>query len=351
MLLAGCVSILKRVALVITVLLLAAAAFVAWKLRSRAEAIPEQLAAIDTAVADPQALVIPGSGGLPDLKIADLRGKTAYLVVEDRESMQARESKKMARALNRWVYPPDVTGVSIGDAEGFELLATKVEEILGGVRPELRVPLYIDYKGAFLKTFALPRGHVGLVVLGPDGKVLMRHSGPCDDAKIAELKALLRAEEPVPPPAPDFQVGPADNAACKGKACVVAFLSEPVKKADIPGIEGGYEGADNAANAAQGRKPSVRLASLARESDEKLDPAKAIAVIVGDASGLELKKWTAVGSASEARAAFGIPEGEAGLVVIDADGKLAVRETGLVQLYKVGRVSDLIGVDIGDHRE
>jgi hypothetical protein len=344
------VSILKRVAVVFVVLLLGLVGFVAWKLRSRAEEIPKELPPIDAAVADPQAIVIPGGGGLPELKIADLKGKTAYLVVEDRESMQARESKTIQRALNRWSFPADVVGYNIGDAEGFELLSSKIEEFLAHLRKELRLPLYIDYKGVFLRTFKLPRGHVGVVVLGPDGAPLLRHSGPMTDAQISELRALLRAEEPAPPPAPAFELGGLDNAACKGKACLFVFLAEPVKKADVPGVEGGY-GGDMEASAVQGRKPSVRLAGMALESDAKLDPAKVQAVLVGEVPDLGLTKWTVVPAAPEARAAFELPEGEAGLVVVDPEGRLAVREPGTVPLYKFGRVSDLIGVDLGDPRE
>jgi len=139
------VSLLKRVALGFTLLLLVLIAIVAWKLRSRAEDIPTELPAIDTALADPNTLVIPGGGALPDLKFAELRGKTAYILVEDRESMQARESTSLQRALNRWVYPPDVVGYQIGDADGMALIASKIEEFVAIMRVEMRIPLYMDY--------------------------------------------------------------------------------------------------------------------------------------------------------------------------------------------------------------
>jgi hypothetical protein len=194
------VSLFKRVALGVTLLLLVLAGVVAWKLRSRAEAIPEQLPAIDAAEADPNAMVIPGgTSGLPDLKLADLRGKTAYLVVEDRESIQSRESTTIQRALNRWIFPPDVVGYQIGDVDGFGLLAGKIEEFVALMRSEMRVPLYMDYQGAFMKTFKLPRGHVGIVVFGPDGAVLVRRSGKADDKFLEEHRTTHRASAPPPP--------------------------------------------------------------------------------------------------------------------------------------------------------
>lgn len=357
-------SALKRVALVLTVLLLLGAGAVAWMLRSRAEPVPETLPPIDTAAADPMSVVIPGTGGLPDLKLADYKGKTLYMVLGDRESMQARESVEFDRALNRWTYPPDVVGVGIGDAEGFKLFAGKVEEMLGGLRPEMRIPLYIDFEGTITKTFKLPKGHVGIVVLGPDGAVKLRHSGPPkkkadiktpEDDVLARLKEALGAQEPVLAPAPAFKLGELDNAACLGKTCVFVLLTAPVNKTQLPGVEGGFAG-DMAASVKQMQDPNIRFAGLVHDSDTKLAAdekaaAKVRAVLVGALEGLELRQWKTLPAAPELRAAFAIPEGQAALVVIDAEGKLAMRELGVVQMYKFGRLSDLLGVDLGDRRE
>lgn len=343
-------SLLKRVALGFTLLLLVLVGIVAWKLRSRAEVIPEKLPEIDTAVADPATLVIPGGGGLPDLKFAELRGKTAYIVVEDRESIQSRESTTLQRSLNRWVFPPDVVGYQIGDVDGFALLASKIEEFVALMRSEMRIPLYMDYQGAFMKTFKLPRGHVGIVVLGPDGKVLIRRSGKADDAFLEELRTTLRATEPTPPPAPAFKLGDVDNAACAGKACIFVFLHEPVKRADIPGIKNGFDRGVTE-NGMQGRKAAIRLAGLAVTADDKLDDSKALGVLVGATEGLDLKKWKQLPEAPEARSSFEIPADQSAVVVLDKDGRVAVRELGTPQFYKFGRISDVIGVDLGDHTE
>ena len=352
------VSLLKRILLGLTILLLAVIGAAAWLLRSRAETIPDELPAINTEEADPAKLVIPGSGGLPDLKFADLRGKTAYFVVGDRESMQAGESKQFDRALNRWTYPADVVGYGIADTEGFKLLASKIEEFLGAMRPEFRLPLYIDYEGAVVRAFKLPKGHVGIVVLGPDGAIALRHSGPPKDGDdvIGRLKTALRAEEPVLQPAPAFAVGSLDNAACKGKTCMFVFLAHPVKKTDLPGVEGGFEG-DTEATWKQLADPSVRLAGLVQDSDTKLKAAKpevadkVEVVMVGALEGVELKKWQALPEASEARRSFDLRPDQAGLVVIDPEGRLAVREPDLVRMYKFTRVSELLGIDLSDRRE
>jgi hypothetical protein len=150
-------------------------------------------------------VVVPGSAGLPDLKLADLKGKTAYLVVGDRESMQAGESKFFDRALGRWKLPEDVVGYAIADTEGFKLFSSKIDEILGPMRPEIRLPLYVDYEGAVSKAFKLPKGHVGIVVLGPDGAITLRHSGPPadkDDPILAKLKTPSAPRSPSSRPPP-----------------------------------------------------------------------------------------------------------------------------------------------------
>lgn len=356
-------SILKRVALVITILLLALIGAAAWMLRSRAEEIPAELPPTDV---DPMSIVIPGGSGMPDLKLADHKGKTVYLILGDRESMEARESKEFDRALNRWTYPPDVVGFAIGDAEGFKLLAGKIEEMLGAMRPEMRLPLYIDFDGVVTKAFKLPKGHTGIVVLGPDGALKLRHSGPPkpkdkiltpEDDIIARLKLALRAEEPVLPPAPAFKVGELDNAACAGKTCLFVFLAAPVKKSDMPGIEGGFDGGmDETMKKMQ--DPNIRLAGLAHDLDERLekDKDKALAAklrpaLVGTLEGIELKHWAALPGAPEARAAFNIPDGQAALVAIDPNGNLALRELGVVPMYKLGRISELLDIDLGDRSE
>ena len=364
-------SLTKRILIGLTILLLVVIGAAAWLFRSRAEAIPDQLAPIDTAEADPDKVVIPGTGGLPDLVLADLRGKTVYLLVGDRESMQAKESKLFDRALARWVIPEDVVGFGIADTEGFQLLAGKIEEFIGAMRPELRHPLYLDFQGAITRAFKLPKGHAGVVVLGPGGEILMRHSGPPPegpegDKVIEQLRTHLRAQEPTLPPAPAFKLGALDNAACKGKVCIFVFLARPVQKTDLPGVKGGFDG-DTDAMWKQLQDPSVRLASLVHDSDTKLvaadekaaksdkpaspPPPQVEAVLVGALGDVELKRWTTVAAAPEARTALQIPEDQAGVVVIDADGKLAVRELGVVRMYKFTRISELLGVDLSDRRE
>lgn len=283
--------------------------------------------------------------------------------------MEARESKDFDRALNRWTYPPDVVGFAIGDAEGFKLLSGKIEEMLGAMRPEMRLPLYIDFEGAVTKAFKLPKGHTGIVVLGPDGALKLRHSGPPkpkdkiltpEDDVIARLKLALRAEEPVLAPAPAFKVGELDNAACAGKTCLFVFLAAPVQKSQLPGVEGGFDGGmEESMKLLQ--NPSVRLAGLAHDLNDKLDKPEKLAkdtdkaladkvlpALVGSLEGVELKHWRTLPSAPEARAAFNIPEGEAALVAIDPQGQLALRELGVIPMYKLGRISELLDIDLGD---
>ena len=340
-------SALRKLAIVLVVVLLSLLGAVAWMFRSRAEVIPDQLDAIDVATADPQKLVIPGGGGLGDLKLADLKGKTAYLIVEDRESMSAREASAMTRAMARWVYPDDVVGYSIGDTEGFGLLRGKIEEIVTPMRAELRLPLYLDFEGAVTKTFKLPKGHTGLVVLDKAGAVAFRHSGPMKPEDIETLRGLLGATVPPPVPAPAFKVGDLDNAACKGKTCAFVFLAGPVARKDIPGGKEGFDG-DMEASFKQFSLPDVRLAGIVVDADPKLDPGKVSGRLVGQLDGTSLKHFTAVAEGGEARVAFGLQPGDTALVVIDPAGNLAMKELGKIPMYKFGVLSELIGVELSD---
>ncbi len=338
-------------------LLLLLIGVVAWMFRSRAEAIPEELAPIDVAEADPMAVEIPGSAGLPPLKLGDYRGKTVYLVVGDRESMEAKEGQAFERALARWDYPEDVVGFGIANAEGFKLLAGTIEKFLGHMRPELRLPLYIDFEGVIAKTFKLPKGHFGVVVLGPDGTVTWRHSGPPkpDGDTIEQLRIAVRATEPERLAAPEFSAGDLDFAKCSGHTCILVFLGAPVAKSAVPGVEGGFDG-DMEAMWAQLQDPNIRLASLVHDSDTKLaadkDAASRVrAVVVGELVDVPLKHWQQVAEASQARTAFAVEPNQAGVVVVDAEGKVAVRELGLVRMYKFGPISELLGVDLGERRD
>lgn len=341
------VSWLARILIGVTVVLLLLLGALAWLFRSQAEAIPEELAPIDVAAADPQKIVVPGDDVLPDLVVADLKGKRAYFILEDRESMEAGESKELTRALARWEVPGDVVGFLVGNAEGFGLLRSKINEFMGQMRDEMRLPLYIDYEGAFIKAFKLPRGHTGLVVLDRAGEVILRRSGPADEAALQALKEAIDARDPAPPPAPDFAIGDLTPGTCKGKVCAFAFLAKKVARGDIPGIDGGFEG-PRKERFERFADPSVRLAGVFVGADEKIDEDKHAGAIVGELEGVELRRWKLVPSAPEARAAFGLGADEAALVVIDAQGRLALKVAGKVRFWQLGLFSDLLGIELQD---
>ena len=133
------------------------------------------------------------------------------------------------------------------------------------------------------------------------------------------------------------------------------FLARAVKKTEMPGVEGGFDG-DMEASWKQLQDPSVRLAGLVADSDKKLKAAEGAAAkvrvaLVGAIEGIELSQWKSVAAADESRAPFEIPADQAALVIVDASGKLALRELELVRMYKLSRVSELLGVDLSDRRE
>jgi hypothetical protein len=314
----------------------------AWLLR--VEDIPDELPPIQ---GDPLALAIPSTGNDPPLRVAELAGKTAFFVVVGPQTGESKEGQQLNRALNRWILPKQTVGYIVGDAEGFGMFQQKIAEIMKHFATEMRYPLYVDFEGSFVKTFALPKGHHGFVVLGPDGSVLERRSGGAEGEDLERIRVMLGAVEPdLGPPAPEFAVGDLDRAGCgSGTPCALVFLAKDVECNEVPGIPDGFDG-DDEEKFAKMRDPSIRLVSTAAKA--KLEHAKGI--VIGALRDVELHGWQQVDAAPAVRTAFGIDDDEAAIVVIDEGGRVAVCERGLVPIYKWGRVADLLGVELDDRR-
>jgi predicted transcriptional regulator len=312
-----------------------------WKSKTKVEAIPTQLPALadEARIA---AIRVPGSDGLPDLVPGELRGKTVYFVLESKESMEAREGRPLSLALDRWHYPDSTRGYAIGEVEGLGLLKWKIDQLVTHMRAESRLPLYMDYQGAILRGFGLPKGHTGLIVLGPDGKLLLRHSGTLSDAEVEHLRQLLGASEPpAPAPAPEFALGPLSNRACAHKACALVFLARPVAVHDIPFIKGGFTGSPDEAGK-RFEDPSLRLMTVLVDQD--LAAVGSLGVFVGRVADdvHVLPGWTVVPDDARARAVFGIGKDEAAIVVVDDAGRLALVERGRVPMWKLAPLRVLL---------
>jgi hypothetical protein len=309
---------------------------------TRTEPIPETLEEVE---ASPDTVEIPGLPGQPTLKLAELRGKTVVFVVAGTWSAKSPEGEDTNRALSRWVLPEDTIGYVIADAAGLGVFSDRIEATMRSYGDEVRFPLYIDYEGAFITTFKLPKGHHGLVVLGPDGAVKQRHSGGLEGEALEELRVMLGAEEPkLGPPMPQLKAGALDNTACADTVCAFVFGGPgPLLRNEIPGIRpGGFE-ADEEVRLAQMLKPRVRNIALARKM--KLSTTRG--ALIGDvADDIESEGWERVGfdEGAAARAALGLGPEEPGIVVFD-HGREALRATGLVRLHHWGRVADLLEVE------
>lgn len=311
----------------------------------RVDEIPAQL---EPVVGDPTAVVIPAAGDEPPLRIADLAGKTAFFIVFSPQMSDKKEGQALNRALNRWIFPPTTVGHIVGDAEGLGVFKGKVVEMLGRMKGELRFPINVDYEGVFTTTFALPKGHHGFVVVGPDGAVLERKSGGAEGAELDRIREMLGATEPPPGPAmPEFSIGDLDAKSCgHGTPCAIIFLGKPVARTDVPGIDDGFDGDDEeAANRLQ--DASIRMVSTAFKA--KLTKAKG--AIVGHVSGMEFPTWSVVEESAEGRAAFGVGADEAVFVLIDAEGRMPMVVRGVLPLYQWGRVADTLGVEIDDDED
>jgi hypothetical protein len=318
----------------------------AWSMWPEVDDIPEQLEAISADVSIPD-LELEAQGPLPAVRLGNLHGNTVYLLIEGKESMMGGEGKQLRRALHRWKLPEDVLGFSVGDAPaGAVVMRGKIEsEFLAPMRSEMKLPIYIDFGGKFTTAFSLPKGHLGFVILDPAGEVLFRHAGDVDETQLAQIKQLLRAEEPPPgPPAPIFSVGDISNESCAGRECVLVFLDAKVARNEIPGLEeGGFEG-EMKESFEQIKQPSIRLARILAADWEAKDREKIGGVLVGETEGWDVGGWQIVAEADEARTTFGIGE-QAGLVIIDEHGRVAFSEIGLIPFWKLSLAADVLGIE------
>jgi predicted transcriptional regulator len=311
--------------------------FLWWKLRAHVEPIPAVLATIER---DPASIRLPGLLDHPDLVVGELRGSIAYFVIESRESMSAGEGRELNLALNRWRYREGTKGFFIGDVEGLGFLKWKLNELAGTMQREARLPVYLDYDGAILHGFKLPKGHTAVVVLGETGEVTFRKSGKLTPADVEALRTALGATEPPPPPpAPAFRAGLLSTASCAGHGCALVFLSRPLSAKDVPGVEGGKAKDDSAA----WNDADARLVALL--SDRALPADKSMGVFVGTLEGIKLASgWSIAADDVKLRAAFEIGPAETAIVVVDREGRLALRERGRVAFWQLAVLNELLAL-------
>ncbi len=328
---------LKIVGIALALLAAATGGLLWWLLR--ADEIPATLEVAE----DPMTQSIPGIGSQPTLDAALMKDKTTFFVFVGIQSWTSDEGKPINRALNRWTLPDNAQGFIIFDAEGLGFLAEKSEEYMERFGGETRFPMYGDFEGAFRQVFKMPQGHHGFVVVSPQGTVTMRKSGGAQPGpELDEIRTLLEAEEPPPGPAvPEFELGPLSKTACANKPCALVFLGDPVGRTDIPGVDDGFEGEDEA-KWGQMQKPGVRNVGSAL----KLEIADAgLGAISGQVKDLEFPDgWSVVEQDAAVRDAFGIEPGTTSFLVL-RDGEVAFRGDGVIPMYELGRISDLLGVE------
>lgn len=339
----------KTILIAISTLFLAAVGLGAWMLRPQVEEIPTQLEPIDRQTADPMNIRIAGIGGMPDLVLADLQGFTVFLILNDRESYKQKESKSIELHLSQWILPEHVRGFAIGDAEGFSLLRSKIDAIVEKMQKEVWLPTYIDYEGITYRTFKLPRGHSGFVVLDPKGEVLFRHSGPMNADVQEQLRELLHAHLPSKPVAPEFSIGDLDHTKCQQKYCLLVFLSQSVERAQVPGLKDGFQGSPEEMMK-QLENTDIRLIASLAKADKSVDSEQVQGIIVGDTKDIDFEKWLQVEDDEQVRSLFAIPQQTSGLILIDQTGKIVLREIEQVPFYKLEVISEAIGVPLYEQK-
>lgn len=305
----------------------------------RVEDLPDQLAAMERS---PDEVVLSAAGHGDDLRLADLRGQTSVFVFEGVQSMRSEQGKELNRALNRWTLPESTKGYIVWDGEGMRMFEEKASQFIGFFANEVRFPIHVDWDSEMVDVFKLVKGHHGLVVLGPDGQVVMRHSGGLQGQALEDLRTQLGAQEPPPPPlAPPFELSGLTNASCREKPCMFVFLGTPVARTDIPWVEDGFEGTRTECFERM-RRPELRLASSAM----RVPITKSHGVLVGEVEDLRLSGWQVVPEAAAAREAFGLTSEDTALVVVDAEGRLAFREIGFIPMYRWTLAIDPTGEQI-----
>ncbi len=331
---------LRKFALVLVGLVVLVIGVGAWLLR--VDDIPAELPPV---VGDPASIVIPPVSDEPALELAKLHGKTAFFVVFSPAMRDKKEGQALNRALNRWQLPPGTEGHIVADGEGFGMFKGKVADMMRHFAAETRYPVHVDYEGVFTTTFALAKGHHGFVVIGPDGAVLERRSGGAEGADLERIREMLGATEPpAGPPMPTFSIGEVGSDTCGGGTpCVIIFLAREIAKADVPGIDGGFDG-EETETFERMKDPSIRMVSTAMKA--KLQKAKG--AIVGRTRDLEFPTWSRVDDDADGRAAFGVGPTEAAFVVIDAEGRVVLSTRGPVALYQWGLVADTLGVELDE---
>lgn len=331
----------KLVLKILGALVLAVVAIAGWFAWTtlRVDDAPDELEAMERR---PDDLVVPSLGDGPDLRVADMRGATSFIVVEGIQSMRTEQGKELNRALNRWELPETTKGYIVFDGEGMQMFEEKVSRFLGFFADEVRFPVYVDFDAEALDVFKLAKGHHGFVVLDPQGEVLLRHSGGIQGAKLDKVRELIGAKEPPEPkPAPKFALAGVDNEACRQKSCMFLFLGKKVSRSEIPWIEDGFEGTRTECFERMHR-PEIRLAASAM----RVKIERSHGVVVGQTDDLRLEGWKLVDEDAAAREAFGLAPDENALVVIDKQGRLAFRETGFIPMYRWTLAIDVTGESI-----
>jgi len=120
-----------------------------------------------------------------DAKVLDLRalrGRIALVFYEDKDSTAQNKALKDAitaqkkthgHKLNVVIYAvADVSGYDFWPARGF------VEDAIREEERKSKTSIYLDWSGTFGKSLGVKRGVSNVVLLNPDNKVVVAHSGP-----------------------------------------------------------------------------------------------------------------------------------------------------------------------------
>jgi hypothetical protein len=142
------------------------------------------------------------------VRLRDLRGQVAVLFYEARGHTEANEALK--QACGRLVESGDLRGrlevLGVADLEGlgFGPVKSVVRRAVRAAAERYGTELLLDFDGGLKKApWTLPGGGAHVAIVGADGEVAYRASGPLDGAEVERFfdalsSALTRAGAPYP---------------------------------------------------------------------------------------------------------------------------------------------------------
>ncbi len=120
------------------------------------------------------------------LNLAALRGKVALIFYEDKDSVSQNRALKdaLGRARKSPGHKANATIVAVADVSGYDWWPARgfVEKALREEGKKAGHRIYCDWSGKFRSALQLQQRASNVMLLDPDGKIVLAHAGPVPDS-------------------------------------------------------------------------------------------------------------------------------------------------------------------------